>query len=238
MSCVRTAILPVLLLALAGCGGGFGSKIEQGNVEVYYKDGATKEEAERLAAFIANNMGGVTDRRTFQLRKTATGYQVRMPVQKQYQNDEKNLNAILGLDAARYSRAVFKGAPVEMEACNELLVTLRTIPPRPDVRLAHTDGKVEVLYAAEADKEDVERLAKFLQPVAAESPSPTVTFKFARRDKVIEVSVVVDAKRISEPGVKESLDTLRQEISKSVFAGSPTELHLCDQFLQSVEVLK
>ena len=238
MSCVRTAVLPIVVLALAGCGGGYGPKVERGNLEVYYKDGATKEEAERLMAYIERISPPFPDRRTFQVRKTAAGYQVRMPVQKQYQDDEKALNAALGLDAARYSREVFNGAAVEMEACNELLVTLRTIPPRADVRLGHTDGKVEVLYAAEADKADVERLAKFLQPVAAESPAKIVTFKFARRDKVAEVSVVVDPKLIDDPGVKLSLEAIRQGIAESVFAGGPTELHLCDTFVQPVQVLK
>lgn len=236
-SYARRFVVPALVLAvLTGCGG-LGSKTENGNVEVYYKDGATKEEADRMAAFILKMMPGVTDRRSFQLLKKGDGYQVRMPLQKQYQNDDRYLNA-LGLDGARYSAEVFNGAPVEVEACNERMTTLKTVPPRADLRRRLVDGKVEVFYADGLDRADVEKLAKFLQPVAAASPAPLVTFKYGRRDKVVELALVVNTALVNNPGVKESLDELRKAAAKDVFNGAPTELQLCDEYLAPLDTLK
>lgn len=237
-SFARRFAVPVLVLALlSGCGGGLGSKTESGNVEVYYKDGATKEEADRLAAFIVKMIPGVSDRRSFQLLKKGDGYLVRMPLQKQYQGDEKFENA-LALDGARYSAEVFNGAPVELEACDEKMTTLKTIPMRPDFRRRFVEGKTEIFYPDGIEKAEVEKLAKFMQPIAAASPAPLVTVKLARRDSVVELSMPVNTAMINTPGVKESLDEIRKQASKTVFNCAATELNLCDERMVTLQTLK
>ena len=65
-SCAYLAI--ALFLPLAG-GCGYGPKVESGNIEVYYKDGATKAEAERLSAYLNKLWAGPGGKRSVQLTK-------------------------------------------------------------------------------------------------------------------------------------------------------------------------
>src|SRR5437899_2989339 len=108
------SVFALSLLVISGCG--HGSKVQHGNIEVFYTQGATKAEAERLGAYLVKAWSNPSNRRSVQLKKSGDGYQFRMVVKKEFQG---NLAALKGLefDAARISRDVFDGAAVEVHAC-------------------------------------------------------------------------------------------------------------------------
>ena len=70
--------------------------MEHGNIEVYYTEGATKAEADRLGAYLVKlwSSGG-SDRRSVQLKKAGEGYQFRMVVRvKQLSEISRNRPAV------------------------------------------------------------------------------------------------------------------------------------------------
>ena len=235
---VFLAAVVVLVPIIALTGGGHGSKVQHGNIEVFYTEGATKAEADRLAAYLLKDPAGAGHRRSVQLKKTADGYQFRMPIKKEFQNDQKVLQG-LQFDGARISRDVFDGAAIEVHACDQHLKTLKTFPPRPDVRYGVVDGKIEVFFAANVEKADAQQLAKYLATTLGGEPAPArISFKLARRGAIWEVHMVVAQKVLQDPAVIADLRQARNDIAVNVFKGGSVEMHLCDNLLNVVDVLK
>jgi hypothetical protein len=232
--CRRACVLALVLLALSGCG--YGSKVQHGNIEVYYTDGVTQAEADRLGAYLAKTWGAAGGRRSVQIKKTDDGYQFRMVVRKEFQKNENMLKR-LQFDAARVSRDVFDGAAVELHACDEHLRTLQAFPPRPDVRYGFVEGKAEVFFASDVPKADAERLAKYLAGLIKTAPAP-ISFKLARRGKAVEVHMVVQAHLLNDANLLAALRRDRGAIAANVFPGATVELHLCDDAFNVLQVLK
>ncbi len=230
----RRGILAVALLLPCVSGCGYGPKVENANIEVYYKDGATKAEAERLAAYLTKLWAGPGDRRSVQLTKKGDSYQFRMVVKKEFQNNNEALQD-LAFDAARVSRDVFAGAPVELHACDERLNTIKVVPPRDDVRYGVVEGKVEVFFSSPDRKADAERMAKFL---AGELQNAAVTFTLVRHPDVIEVHMVIRKELQDDADTLEGLRQTGKAISANVFKGTPVEMQLCDEHLKVLRVLK
>ena len=220
------------LLGAVGCG--YGSKVEHGNVEVFYKDGATKDEANRLGAYLSKTWGGAGDKRSVQLKKKSDGYEFRMVVKKEFQNDPIVLEG-LAVDAARVSRDVFDGAPVELHACDDHLETVKVVPPRPDMRYGIVSGQIEVFYSAPAEKADAERMAKFL---ASLWKNNEVTLTMSRRGEIVEVHMVIKKELQDDPKFLESVRETGKELSANVFDKTPVEMHLCDEHLKVLRVVK
>jgi hypothetical protein len=213
-----------------------GDKVENGNVEVFYTGGVTKDEAERLAAYLAKSWGPSPGRRSVQLRKTDNGYQFRMVVKSEFQNDEKMLKA-LEVEGAQISHSVLNGAPVEVHVCDDHLKTIRVLPPRADIRYSVAEGKVEVFYGADVDSATAKRLAQSLVTIFRDNPSKQVSFKLAQRGNTNELYMVVDPEVLKKPEVIAGLSELKKHITNTVFKGSPVELYLCDDSLNVIRRL-
>ena len=52
----------LLVFAVGGCG--YGPKVQRGGLEVFYTDGATKEEADRLLTYLIKTWGDTGEHRT------------------------------------------------------------------------------------------------------------------------------------------------------------------------------
>jgi len=223
------------LLATAGCGFNYGPKESQGTIDVYYVDGATKAEAERVAAYLQKAWGEAPARRTVQLKKDGDTYQFRMVIKKEFQNDEPTLKK-LAFDGARISRETLDSAPVDVHACDTYLTTLKVVPMRPDVRYSLVQNTIEVFYPSPTDKDDADRLAKYLAKIT-NNKSP-ISFKLARRDKVVEIHMVTNQEALKNPELVAALQHDRKAINDNVFPGQIVELHLCDDVFNVVQVLK
>lgn len=117
----------LLVLAFAasvtGCGG-YGEKLQVGSGEVYYTDGATEAEAQKLGDWLKENGyfadDGVT--RSVQVRKEGDVYQVRFVVQEDA-IDQAGTAEIFRALGDLISADVFGGAPVEVHLTDEYMET-------------------------------------------------------------------------------------------------------------------
>ena len=159
-----------------------------------------------------------------------------MVVKKEFQQDAAML-ANLQFDAARISRNVFNGAAVELHVCDETLKTLKVLPPRTDVRYGIVDHKVEVFYGSPDDKADAERLLKYVVDLIGGAESEQ-SLKFARRDGVIEVHMVIKPGLDKDPAFKTALQQDARNMSSEVFGGKPVEIHMCDERLNVLGVVR
>jgi hypothetical protein len=209
------------------------AKVQQGNIEVFYAKGATKQEAERLADYLTRTWAP-TAKITVKVTKASDGYQFHMVVKQEFQNNEQILKQLV-FDGARMSRDVFNGAPVEVIVCDDHLRALRSVPPRADLRHGLREDKVELFYSADIDRDDARRLARHVSKLFHGNP---VSLKLAQRGDVKEVHLVFRPEMLSNPAVIAELGQVRNGISTEVFSGTAVELHLCDAQFNVIQVLK
>lgn len=221
----------LLALSLSGS-----DQFVRGNFEVAYSGGASKSDAERLAAYLSANWAAAPGRVSVQIKKADEGYLFRVVVKKEFQADKKNLKD-LEFEAARISRDVFGGAAVQLEACDEYFRTVQVLPPRPDTRYGIVRGNAELFFATGVNQKDAERLADFLSGMVGGAPS-RVTFKLARRGETVEVHLVFRQELLKDRNVIASLHADLDNIAANVFPGAAVEMHLCDDSLNPVKILK
>ena len=112
-----------LLLALfgvtsVGCGPNFGEKIVVKGTEIYYKDGATKADAERLGKKLEQMEFADGKSKSVQLLKRGSVWEFRMATAKMKEDEASK--GPLKLYALQFSSA-FDGDEVEVHVCNQKL---------------------------------------------------------------------------------------------------------------------
>lgn len=208
-------------------------KIEQGNIEVYYSNGATKADAERLAAYLTRAWAP-TAKATVKVTKSAVGFQFHMVVKPEFQSSDQVIEQLV-FDGARMSRDVFDDAPVEVIVCDDHLRPLKTVSPRADLRYGIVARKTEVFYSAEIERDDAQRLAQFMSDLFREGPA---LLKLAQRGTAKEVHLGFQKEMLSKPEVVAELRRVRDGIAADVFPGTEVELHLVDEQFDVFHVLK
>jgi hypothetical protein len=103
-----------------------GTKKEYNGVELYYKGDVTETEADALGVFLKETGFSDGSRKTIQLLKNGSTYEMHMVVIDGYQ-DKEDWTASVSEYAGMISDNVFKGASVEMHLCDENMKTLKVL---------------------------------------------------------------------------------------------------------------
>jgi hypothetical protein len=128
-------LLTTVLLSLSACNN-YGDKVTHGYLEVYYKEGITKAQAQRTVDFLYpywQDPSGKTDTKSVQLDRNGDTVLFRMVA------DEKKMALVD--DATFYSMgnvfsdSIFNGAPVNIHLTNNRFKTIRVYPYRkPEIK--------------------------------------------------------------------------------------------------------
>jgi hypothetical protein len=103
-----------------------GEKVDFKNLEVYYKDGAEKEDAEKLGKYLEPLFVDHAETVTFQILKSGDNFVVRFVVKEGYEEREDFVSQFKALQAA-ISEEVFDGAAVDVHLCDANLETKKEI---------------------------------------------------------------------------------------------------------------
>lgn len=231
-------ILPLLLLlAFAACTN-YGKKVKFGTIEVYYKDGVSKAEADHMARVLQ----GVLDRtnpeakqrKSFQLTKPNDTVLLRMVVDKDRLAGipDASFQAILVM----VSDSVFGGRPVNMELTNEKFSALKKLPfvntaPGAGFGEMVTVGNVE-LYMKGFPREQGEILAAFFDREV--KPETVISYQVlgneGDRPVVKMASTAENAARLTE----QQLQAMVEKLSVEVFSYGPLLFQLTDTYFDRV----
>ncbi len=149
---MKNKILISLLAAicsfvLASCDG-HGTKLMFNKGELYYTEGVTEDEANKLGKYLVDNEFFDGVEKSAQITKEGSKYQFRMVTQEEFIEDA-NFAVIAGTMAQQLSTAVFGGAETELHLCDEMLKTKKVIPATKAVAPAKTPAEPAVPAAAE-----------------------------------------------------------------------------------------
>ena len=123
---IKSGIILVLLLMIAGCGQGYGKLLEFNGGQLYYTSSVTVDEAIRLGGYLVSEGFFDGKKKTVQINKTESAYEFRMVLQKGFEIDEEYMH-IFKEAANELSIHVFEGKQVDWHLCDEHLKTLHVV---------------------------------------------------------------------------------------------------------------
>jgi hypothetical protein len=186
----RIIILLLALFTLGSCTN-YGKKVKKDNIEVYYKEGITSDEAEKTAALIESEdkkAGNKSSRKSFQLLRSGDTVTLRMvvDVERAKGMGDETFNAIASL----VSETSFNSKPVKMELTDAKFKTIRNIAyKKPEVLIDETntaafgekveEGNAEV-YIKGASTQESTLLAGYLNDYF--KPETTYSFQLIKDD--------------------------------------------------------
>ncbi len=117
----------ICVLLLSGCQN-LGKEVDFGDVQLFYKDGATKENAEKLGEYLVKSdfWQGHEGKFSVQLLKNGEIYQVNFPVKEGLAHDIKYVVKVSAF-ASTLSEQVFNDAKVEIHLCDNRMETKNTV---------------------------------------------------------------------------------------------------------------
>jgi hypothetical protein len=119
-----------LILLLSSCTN-FGTKVKIAGTkgEVFYKDGATESDANKIGTFLKQD-GFLSDSKaaSVQVSKKADTYLVRFVYDKQYYNSKPELEDVFRVYGAKLSKELFNGKKVDVALADKYFKDFKTIP--------------------------------------------------------------------------------------------------------------
>lgn len=103
---------------------GYGEKLEFNGTDVYYTEGVTEADAQKLGEYLITSEFADGGEKSVQLSKRDSVYLFRMVVMDGVTKDSTNDITFMAM-AWTLSANVFDNAPVELEACDNTFETLR-----------------------------------------------------------------------------------------------------------------
>jgi hypothetical protein len=224
-------LLSVLLLIfiVSGCNS-LGKEKTFDGVELYHGPNISDTLANSLGDYLVSQKFADGNDKTVQITKAGDTYHFRMVVKKDAEKDS-SLNKTFKFFASGLSSSVFNGAPVIIELCDDQMSTLKTFASEDMGKTKNVNG-VQLLYTKSITNAQVDSLSSFL-----------ISSKFANgREKTVQITksgniyqfrMVVNAGTEKDPEYIKNAKTYAADLSKSVFKGSPVEVDLCDDYLNT-----
>ncbi len=224
-------LLTCTLLSLLSACTNYGKKVSSSNIDVYYKEGITAEQAEKTArlfdATLAASNPADEGTKSFQLQQNGDTILLKMVA------DLVKADAVG--DAPFYaictlvSDSVFAGQPVNLTLTDNRFKELRAYRFRKELAPAWGEktvsGNVEV-YDQTQNKEMADALALFLETYM--SPEKTISFQLTKNEQgTLLVNMVIDPAK-SDRFTPEVMEEISGKISGSVCKGAPVIFQVTD----------
>lgn len=232
----------VAAITLTSCTN-YGKKVKSSNIEVYYNDGITEDQAQKTADYIYKldtDPETKDNKKSFQLNKDGDTINCKMVVNEEKLKDipVASFEAIGGL----LSDNVFDGKPVNMILSTNKFKPLQTVyfkkPEKKDTDLSRygkktTFGNIEVYVTEEASMEDGEALARLLDKEM--HPSGIISFQLTKDDSGLNAVRMVSSEEKSAKISDQTLTDMCATISDGVFDGSPLVFEFTDTQFNTIK---
>jgi hypothetical protein len=211
----------------------YGDKVSKDYLEVYYKDGATKEEAQKTLDYLYpqwKSDGPKTDKKSVQLTKKGDTICFRMVVDKDKLKDidDETFYAMSNL----FSEKLFDGKAVNMVFTDNGFKEIKTLVYKkveadaPQYGEKFSSGTIEVYAKDGFSMDQTKTLAEYLDKKMG--GSQTISFQVTKADDGSAiVRMATDEAKVQQIG-DAPFKELTKEISEKVFNGGEVTLELTD----------
>jgi hypothetical protein len=233
---ILSALFAMLLVSCTN----YGKKVKKGHIEVYYKDGTTKEEAEKTADLLYRSdvemNNNTTETKSVQIVKQKDTVCFRMVVQK----DKLELvsNEVFQSMGNVISDSIFNGKPVNIDLTDNKFKTIKTIhfkkidSQEQAFGKKFTSGNVEV-YSDNFSNDASQELADYLNNEF--KPENLISFMVSQPDNdYIQIKMASSEEKAS--GIsEEEMQDIASKISKKVLTNAPVVFHLTDNMFNTIK---
>lgn len=221
-------ILALLCVSSIGCGPNFGEKLVVRKTEIYYKDGATEADAQRLGEVLEKLMFIDGKRKSVQLLKRDDVWEFRIAVGKVA--DSEVIKQKMKLYCLELSGGCFDGETVEVHICNRKLESKSVVK---GLRGKRHQLEKSVYYYEDVTLEQVLDFSAI--PYATQlDPGVEMSYHLSQSGDVIEIRAVhpnADDKLVAGPANDTAVAT-----SNKVFSGKQVDVLICDPFFTEKSV--
>ncbi|MEO5946997.1 MAG: hypothetical protein ABIP79_09285 [Chitinophagaceae bacterium] len=221
----------------------YGKKVKSSNIEVYYNDGITEDQAQKTADYIYKldtDPETKDNKKSFQLNKDGDTINCKMVVNEEKFKDipVSSFEAIGGLISAN----VFDGKPVNMILSTNKFKPLQTVyfkkMEKENTNLSKygektTSGNIEVYVTEQATMEDGEALALLLEKEM--NPTSIISFQLTKDDNGLNTVRMVSSEEKSAKISDQTLTDMCATISDGVFKGSPLVFDFTDSQFNTIK---
>jgi hypothetical protein len=233
-----------LILGFIGCTN-YGTQLTFGNIEFYYTDDITEDEAEATGDYL--EVIGLTEgeESSIQLAKDGDTYLFRVVAAEDYEdieNYEQNVKTFL----YSYSAEILDGEEVEFHYCDEYFKTLEVIK-MDDNSSDNTEyedeldievyNETEIEYDNSVTFSEVDDLGNYLIDAGFTDGTTKSVILIKQRGTYI-FKLVVDEASWNDPEYIDIASNFASNLSYDVFDGNPVEVYLCDDYFNTKTKVK
>jgi hypothetical protein len=208
----------------------YGEKKVFNGTEVYYKDGVTAEQAEKLGKSLVDLGFADGGYKSVQFVKEGENYIFKMVIKEVFLDNDSYEN-------------IFKFFPKELSdhmnmsidlyVCDDQFNTLRMYKLDDALKTIMAKG-TEIRYTKNVIPKDVEKLKEFLIE-SGFSDDTRKTIELDRENTTYIFKMVIDRYRLKSESTIGILTMMKQELSKEVFSGLPVKIHACDELMNTLK---
>lgn len=228
-------ILSITLLFIS-CSN-YGEKITFNGTDVYYKDGATKEEAEKLGNYLVESGFSNKDKKkSVQLIRDSDSNNLifRMVVGQGVADDSSN-DFIFKTFATNLSK-LFDNQPIDVHLCSNTFETQK-IYEFEDVPKSIYANATQILYTHNVKLDEVNKLKDYLIKSEFADQTPK-TIEFDKKDDTYLFRMVVKEGFDKVDSNSTILKFFGQNISKEAFNNAPLIVHMCNDKLETLRIIE
>ncbi|HEY6064254.1 MAG TPA: hypothetical protein VIV35_11630 [Chitinophagaceae bacterium] len=250
---MKSIILSLLVaVALTSCTN-YGKKVKTGEVEVYYKDGVSEEQAKKISslfnAALQSTNPGSTSRKSFQVTKPSDSVLLKMVVDKSKLDKvgDETFYAISGL----VSDSVFNGGPVNLILTDDHFKTIRTLAFKKAVKEENvvdnnnttvitkedfdhdSAGGVDFYWKGISDEES-KTIADYIVKNGSFAGGTAEIYMTKQGDRFILRFPMIESAR-TDPAYLAEVEKVTKEIKDNVFANVPFSFIVTDERMNTVK---
>jgi hypothetical protein len=231
---MKKIILVLSAIALLVSCANYGEKKVYNGTEVYYKDGVTETQADKLGASLESSGFSDGNLKSVQFLKDGDVYIFKMVIKEESLNDE-SLESVFNFFPKEISDMM--GIPIDLHLCDDSFNTLRVFKLA-DARKTIMAKATELRYTKNVTLQEAEKLKDFLISYGFSTDQNPKTVELDKEDNVYLFKMVLDKSRIEDKNTVSLLYMFKEEISKNVFNNQPVKIHMCDELMNTMKIVE
>lgn len=225
-------VLSVIAL-LASCAN-YGEKKVFNGTEVYYKDGITEAEADKLGESLVTSGFADGNGKSVQFLKDGENYIFKMVIKEEFLND-KSKESVFNIFPKELSD--YMGFPVDLHLCDDSFNTLR-VHKLADAQQSIMAKATELRYTKNVTLQEAEKLKNFLIEYGFSNDENPKTIALDKENGAYIFKMVLDKSRIDDDVTVGFLYMFKEELSKNVFNNQYVKIHMCDELMNTIKIIE
>ena len=212
----------------------YGEKKVFNGTEVYYKDGVTEAQADKLGESLVSSGFADGGGKSVQFLKDGDTYIFKMVIKEEFLNDKSN-EGMFNIFPKELSE--YMDLPVDLHLTDDSFNTLRVHKLEDAIKSINAKA-TEIRYTNNVTVNEVEKLRDFLIEYGFSDDENAKTVALDKEDNTYLFKMVLDKSRMDDKNTIAILYMFKEELSKNVFNNQPVKVHMCDELMNTIKIVE